>query len=513
MKKKVKGIEEILKAINSPKIGIDEVLEIIMENVSGLLDAEAWSLLLLDKERNELVFKEVLGEKKNELKGKRMPADKGIVGWTVKNKKPIIVTDPYKDKRFYQSFDKETGFVTRNILSVPLVSKGKVLGVIEAINKKDGSKFNEEDLKLVNSYAEHAALALENANLVQSLKEKVRYLTLIFDINKTITSILNLEQLLEKSAELIQKAFDYYFVGIFLIKGHVAILKGFSIKGKIESFPKNIIKDRSLISKIFEEKDIIICEDTEKEKAFEESVEGIRSEMVIPIKKGGKLIGVITVGSPERFAFSKEEAKIIKEVSYQLGIAIDNARLYEKIKLATVTDELTGLFNSRYCNEYMPAIVEKWIRSGERGAVVFMDLDFFKRINDTYNHLIGSKLLRLVGKEIKKKIENKKHVGIRYGGDEYVIILNNLDLKRAIDFTKELKETISKKKFILKEGKETIEAQINASFGIACFPEDSKNFYDLLRLADLAMYYVKGRGRNNIAYINVERAISLIDER
>ena len=510
-KNKVQGIGEILKAINSPDIDIDEVLELIMKNVSRLLDAEAWSLLLLDTEREELVFKEVIGEKKNDLKGKRMPIDKGVVGWTVKNKKPAIVTDPYKDKRFFQNIDKQTGFTTNTILSVPLLSKGKILGIIEAINKKDKTLFDEEDLSLVNNYAEHAAIALENANLVQNLKAKVGQLTLIFDINKTITSILDLDKLLKKSTELIQKAFDYYFVGIALEEGSNVVLKGFSAKEDIK-FEKEVQKGKGLVGKVLKEQEMIICQNTEKEKSFKDFSDKFQSEIVIPIKKGEKLIGITVIGSPLKYAFNKEEAKIIKEVSYQLGIAIDNARLYEKIRLATITDELTGLYNSRYCNEYLPSIVEEWNKSEEKGAVIFMDLDHFKNINDSYNHLIGSKLLRLVGKEIKAKIENGDHVGIRYGGDEYVIVLRRLDLKGSIEFVKMLRDSISNRKFSIKDEEKTIEVQINASFGIACYPTDSENFYDLLRLSDLAMYYVKGRGRDNIAYINVEKAISLIDE-
>jgi diguanylate cyclase (GGDEF)-like protein len=511
MKNKIEGIGEILKAINSPDVDIDEVLTLIMKNVSRLLDAEAWSLLLLDKEREELIFKEVIGEKKEELEGKRMPLDKGVVGWTVKNKKPAIVTDPYKDKRFFQNIDKQTGFITRTILSVPLLSKGKILGIIEAINKKGKETFNEADLNLVSNYAEHAAIALENANLVQNLKSKVSQLTLIFDINRTITSILDLNKLLRKSAELIQKAFNYYFAGIALEEGSYVVLKGFSAKGNIKP-EKRIPKTKGLIGKVLKRQETVVCQDTKKEKRFKDFSGEFKSEMVVPIKKGNKLIGITVIGSPEKYAFNKEEAKIIKEVSYQLGIAIDNARLYEKIRLATITDELTGLYNSRYCNEYLPAIVNKWKEEEEKGAVIFMDLDYFKNINDSYNHLIGSKLLRLVGKEIQDKIKNEQHVGIRYGGDEYVIVLRKVDLEEAIEFTKTLKDAISKKTFRIKDEKKTIEVKINASFGIACYPTDSGNFYDLLRLSDLAMYYVKGRGRNNIAYINVEKAISLINE-
>ncbi len=511
MKRKILGIGEILKAINSPDIEIDEVLTLIMKNVSQLLDAEAWSLLLLDRERKELIFKEVIGEKKNNLKNTRMPIDKGVVGWTVKNKKPAIVKDPYEDQRFFQSIDKQTGFKTNTILSVPLLSKGRILGIIEAINKKDKTPFNEEDLNLVSSYAEHAAIALENANLVQNLKSKVGHLTLMFDINKTITSILNLDKLLKKSAELIQEAFDYYFVGIVLVAGSSAILKGFSAKEKIEPLLE-VPKGKGLIGRVLKEEKMIICQNTEKEKEFKDFFGEFKSEMVVPIKKGEKLIGLTIIGSPEKYAFSHEEAKIIQEVSYQLGIAIDNARLYEKIRLATITDELTGLYNSRYCNEYLPTIVGKWKKAEEKGAVIFMDLDYFKNVNDNYNHLIGSKLLKLVGREIMNMIKNEEHIGIRYGGDEYVVVLQNLDLAGAIEFAKSLKDAITKKKFSIKDEKRKIKVQISASFGIACYPGDSEDFYDLLRLSDLAMYYVKSRGRNNIAYINLEKAISLIDE-
>jgi len=511
MKNRILGIGEILKAINSPDIEIDEVLALIMKNVSRLLDAEGWSLLLLDRERKELVFKEVIGEKKDELKGTRMPIDKGVVGWTVKNRKPAIVVDPYVDQRFFQNIDKQTGLKTDTILSVPLLSKGKILGIIEAINKKDKKPFNDEDLNLVNNYAEHAAIALENANLVQNLKAKVGHLTLMFDINKTITSILNLDKLLKKSAELIQEAFDYYFVGIALAKGSSAILKGFSSKEKLEPLRK-IKKGEGLVGKVLKEEKSLICQNTEEDKAFKGFFGKFKSEMVVPIKKGGKLIGLTIIGSPEKFAFSREEAKIIKEVSYQLGIAIDNARLYEKIRLATITDELTGLYNSRYCNEYLPSIVKKWKRADEKGSVIFMDLDYFKNVNDNYNHLIGSKLLKLIGKEIKDKIKDKEHIGIRYGGDEYVVVLQGLNLKEAIAFTENLKESITNKEFSVKDEEKTIKIKITASFGIACYPVDSENFYDLLRLSDLAMYYVKSRGRNNIAFINLEKAISLINE-
>jgi len=509
MKNRIEEFGRIIKAINSKEIDIDEVLKLIMKNVSQLLNAKAWSLLLMDKERKELIFTEVIGEKSEKLSGKRMPIDKGVVGWTIKNKKAVIVSDPYNDKRFFKDIDKDTGFKTENILAIPLISKGQILGVVEAINKADGTDFDANDLQAVSSYAEHATIALENANLVRNLQEKVRYLTLISNINKNIASILDLDDLLKKSAKLIQKTFGYYYVVIGLVEGSKVILKGFSGDKNIQS-KRTIIKEgEGLVGMVLKRKERIIVPDTEQNHDFREGIRGIKSEMVIPIKKDKEFLGIIDIGSPEKYAFSVEEADILREVSYQLAIAVENARLYQRIRLASITDDLTGLYNARFCNEKLPKIVEGWRRENKKGSLIFMDMDYFKEVNDSYNHLVGSKLLHLIAKRIRDALDEEK-IAIRYGGDEYIIVMGNIGLARAIEFTIRIKNSISKEPYIIDENNKQIKLKIKASFGIASFPDVADNSQELLRLADLTMYYVKSHGRNNIAFMDRNSDIKLL---
>ncbi len=511
MKNRINAFEEIIKAINSEEINIDEVLNLIMNNISQLINAEAWSLLLADKVSKQLIFKEVIGEKSKELTGKRMPMDKGVVGWVIKNKKPVIVSDPYHDKRFFKDIDKDTGFKTKGILAIPLISKGQILGIIEAINKTDGTSFNNSDLQSVNNYADHAAIALENVNLVQSLQNKVRFLTLISNINKNITSILDLDSLLEKSAQLIQKTFGYYYVGIGLVENNDIILKGFSAAKKIKPTRTKIKGGEGLIWNVIKNKERIIVPDTEKDPDFYEGIKGIKSEMVISIKRENNFLGVIDIGSPDKYAFSVEEADIIREVSYQLATAVENAKLYQEIRLASITDDLTGLYNSRFFNEKLPDIVESWRTNKKAGSLIFMDIDHFKNVNDSYNHLIGSKLLHLVGKRIKNALDEGK-IGIRYGGDEYIIVMDDIGLQKAIDFTENIKNVISSQPFTIIDEAGKIECWIKASFGIASFPDVATNSHELLRLADIAMYYVKSHGRDNIAFMDKNGKTKLFDE-
>lgn len=498
---------EIINAINSPEIDIDGVLRLIMENVSHLINANDWSLLLVDEKRKELVFKEVRGEKSKELTGKRMPMNEGVVGWVIENKEPVTVEDPYKDERFFKDIDRDTGFKTKNILAVPLMSKNKILGVIEAINKED-ENFTQNDLKAVNNYANHAAIAIENANLVSKLQNKIQYLTLLSKINRNITSILDLEELIKESAELIQKTFNYFYVAIGLLDGDKIVLKGFSSGEDVEPEFNIISKNKGLIGKSYREKKRVIVFDTSKENEYLQGIREVKSEMIIPIMKENKYLGVIDIGSKYKNTFNEEEADILEEVSHQLTIALDNAKLYKKLKEASITDELTGLYNARFCNEKLPEIISRWINNKKTGALIFIDLDYFKKVNDSYNHLVGSKLLHLVAERIRKTLDEDK-IGIRYGGDEYVVAVKEVNLKESIDYTLKLKEIISSSSYKVNKN---IKYDINASFGIARFPKTSKEPHELLRLADLAMYYVKTHGRDNIAYVDEEGNMNLIDE-
>ena len=139
---------EINGIINST-LNIKRLLSIIMEMIKDIMDAETSSLLLFDDLRMELVFKVALGEAGEELKEKyRVKMGQGIAGWVALNRKSLLVNDVYNDSRFDPMYDKSTGFTTRSILCAPLLFKGKLLGVIQAINPLKRNEFNNDDMNL-----------------------------------------------------------------------------------------------------------------------------------------------------------------------------------------------------------------------------------------------------------------------------------------------------------------------------------------------------------------------------
>jgi len=173
VKARVKRLEhliEVTKFVNST-LELDRLLNSILQISTETLNAEAGSIFLLDEEKEDLVIAAATGEKKEKIKEIRVPVGVGVVGWVVREEKPVLIADAQKDPRFYKQADQKTEFVTKSIIAVPLKTKDKVTGVVEVLNKKNSELFNEEDMNLLQALANQAAVALENAKLYENLRQ------------------------------------------------------------------------------------------------------------------------------------------------------------------------------------------------------------------------------------------------------------------------------------------------------------------------------------------------------
>ena len=148
-----------------------EVRRRAMEAATQLMKAEVGSLLLIDEEKRQLCFEVALGDQEETIKKITLNIGEGIAGWVAENGDPLIVNAPEKDSRFFRGVDERTEFKTRNIICVPVKVKEKTIGVLEAINKKEGEDFDEEDVSLFTSLADQVAIALDNARLYQELED------------------------------------------------------------------------------------------------------------------------------------------------------------------------------------------------------------------------------------------------------------------------------------------------------------------------------------------------------
>ncbi len=165
---------DINSIINST-LDIRKLLTIIMEIIKDIMETEASTLLLYEEESKDLVFKVALGEAGNELTEKyRVKIGQGIAGWVAETREPVFVNNVYDDRRFDPNYDKQTGFTTKSMLCTPLLFKGKLLGVIQAINPLHSPGFTKEDLNLFKVFANQAALAVQNAIFFSNALDEAR---------------------------------------------------------------------------------------------------------------------------------------------------------------------------------------------------------------------------------------------------------------------------------------------------------------------------------------------------
>lgn len=171
--KKVRQLSTLmaLSTILNSTLEQKEVRKRAIEAATRLTESEVGSLLLVDEEKNELFFEVALGEKGEKVKEIRLRMGEGIAGWVAKTGESVIIDDVQNDPRFFKGADKKSSFVTRNMICVPVKSEGKVIGVLQAINKLKGGKFTKDDLEGFISLADQVAIAIEKSRLYQELRD------------------------------------------------------------------------------------------------------------------------------------------------------------------------------------------------------------------------------------------------------------------------------------------------------------------------------------------------------
>jgi diguanylate cyclase (GGDEF)-like protein len=220
-----------------------------------------------------------------------------------------------------------------------------------------------------------------------------------------------------------------------------------------------------------------------------------RSIVCVPIKSRCRPLGVIQIiNSLDQGSFTEGDLRILATIADYAAIAIENSHYFTKIRELVITDELTGLYNSRHFHEIVEYEIERSRRYATELSLAFIDLDHFKKVNDTHGHLVGSRLLAEFGALVAEQIR-KVDMAVRYGGDEFVIILPNTAKKGAFTMVSNLRNRLKEHRFLADSG---LHIAITASFGIATFPVDAQSKLDLIRVADRAMYEVKESTRDGI---------------
>lgn len=326
-------LNEVGSAINST-LKLQTVLNLITEKAAEILDAEAGSLFLTDLGTRELVFEVAVGPTASNLIGMRLAPGTGIVGATAQTQKPIIVNDTQRDKRWFSGTDESGGFITRALLSVPLISKEQSIGVLQILNKKDGSPFDEPDQQLMLAFAAQAAVAIENARLFeqtdQALAARVTELRMFQQIDYTLNATLNYERVIQLTLDWAIQMTGAQVGAVATLDEesdgmHIVAGRGYPQRDK----PWPV--DKGVVGRVVSTGQSQLVGDVMTDPDYVRTIPETRSLLSVPLRMGDKVVGVIILESPEVAGFREDDLHFASRLAERAVVPIENARLYEQV--------------------------------------------------------------------------------------------------------------------------------------------------------------------------------------
>lgn len=338
----------------------------------------------------------------------------------------------------------------------------------------------------------------ERKQAEEEIARYTRQLETLFNIGTTVSQTLNLEELLGNVQDKVLEVMGVETSAIFLFKEQASEMVLRAYRGMSARFVRAIgvlkVDDDGFIGQVAKSGKPLIVEDVsvnQKIAGNKADRGNIRSFVAVPIMAKEKILGVMGVGSRKHREFPDWEVRMLGTIANQVGMAIDNAQLYEHALELAFTDGLTGLYNRRYSMEQIEREFKRAERHKSSLSLIMVDLDKLKEINDTFGHHQGDVFLKEVGRIIRVNTR-ASDVAARWGGDEFMVLAPETDSRSARKVAERIRVQVER--FHVRMGGE--EVGITISAGIASYPDHAAVVTELLTKVDEAMYNAKRGGKN-----------------
>ena len=397
-----------------------------------------------------------------------------------------------------------------DLLALPLVDDGAPVGVLCA-DRDDGRPFDDADEGLLAAAAQQIARVVAHERVFAAV-ERGRYeQEQFYRASEHLGAALTLEQVYAKTFAAIQAIRPYDLAVITGHDAHAHHHKVLALDAPGERDPEHGRAWADVAARLadltFEDGSGLVALAVKNRHPLPASDDAAppeavvftprtrlgraRSLLVLPLVHGEQVLGAITLASARERLFPADARAMLRVISNQVAVSLQNARMYASMEERATTDGLTGLTNHRSFQERFAGLHALAERRGGKLAVILTDIDHFKKINDTYGHPVGDAVLRRVAAIFAGR-SRKVDIVARYGGEEFVIVLPDTDGAGAEVFANKLREEIAAQTMTSDKGP----FKITISMGIAEYPQDGQARAELIERADQALYQCKRGGRN-----------------
>jgi sigma-B regulation protein RsbU (phosphoserine phosphatase) len=317
---------EVADVVNTT-LDLDTTLKRVAELVRKVIDYEIFGILLLNEKTQELRFRFSVGHTKETAERMRIKVGEGVTGVAAQRREAVLVDDVTQHPEYISAVPN-----VRSELAVPLIIKNRLIGVIDIESQKPNN-FTEEHKRLLTLIASRMAVGIENARLYTQTTRQTRTLLLLNEIAQELTSILNLDELLKRIAELLNRIIDYQMFSILLLDATGEKLQHrFSLRFQENIHLKHDVPlGLGIVGHAAQHKHAVLARDVSKDARYIAANPETRSELAVPLIYKDKVIGVLDLEHTKRNFFTDDHQRTITTLAAQVAIAIENARLYEEI--------------------------------------------------------------------------------------------------------------------------------------------------------------------------------------
>ncbi|RTE03611.1 sensor domain-containing diguanylate cyclase [Paenibacillus whitsoniae] len=370
-------------------------------------------------------------------------------------------------------------------IAAPLTGKQGVYGVLYM--ESDEDEILPSDVQFLSLLADSAGTAFENAKLYEQSNLMINELRLINEITKQLNQSLRLNEIFNAASSEILSIFgaDYSCLLQRVKDSERLVVQATNLPAM---FHETFTLDHGFSGLIYSSREPVIISDYWTNNKVESSLmmrTKARSLIGSPIIVNGQVEGVILIVHHEPNFFSYDNYKLLQVLSSHIGLAMSNASLHAEVKRMVITDNLTGLYARHYLDEQANAMQKKDFC----GSLIVVDIDNFKRVNDTYGHQVGDKILIQVSQIIKSSIRDSD-IAARWGGEELAIYLPQVTKDQAVQIAERIRTRVMQE----------TQPQVTVSCGVSDWNWDEERISveSLFYRADMALYQAKNNGRNQI---------------
>ena len=390
---------------------------------------------------------------------------------------------------------------TRCAYLFPIKAEGKVIGSI-SLAFTTVTQISAEYKALLATISNQAGVALQRALLYSSTERLAREMSVLYDVGLYTGSTLSRDEVIRRTSATIEKLMnpDAYYIALYDRETEMVAMELCMELGKQMPKMRVSINKGGLTAQIIEScKPLLVQDWTAEGDKYKKVANRTGSEMLsylgVPMIAEDKVVGVISVQSLQPLAFDPHHERLLTALAAQTAMALENARLHQVAQDQARFDSLTRVYNHGEFVNLVRQEVEKSDRDDSCVSMIMLDIDHFKQYNDTYGHVAGDNVLRMVANALKSSVTEKDYVG-RWGGEEFCVLLPGAGVQEAKKVARYIRRAISELYPV--DGHGHLIPNPMVSQGISSYPYPSATPSELIEEADTALYQAKKRGRNQL---------------